>query len=228
MISHHDGVRSMSQDSTDGDIEIKLVEDEDKDDVIDLARRFFNRDEPLNEYIGLTGTDGKCPDLEAYILSTLEEGTSVKAVSNGKLVAFSMNGVVSRHEPNEKSCVDSEKFQLILDFLLYNTVQCDIFGKYPDIEKAMTVKIISVDPCMRGRGVATRLVDETRKIAIEKGCKLMYVECTSYFSAQIMKRLGFEKVYSLKYSDYKIDDKIVFDPKKPHEEYTVYVQKLEN
>ncbi|XP_044749262.1 arylalkylamine N-acetyltransferase 1-like isoform X2 [Coccinella septempunctata] len=216
----------MSEDSTDSDFEVRVIEEEDKSSVIDLARRFFNRDEPLNEYIGLTGPDGKCSDLEAYILSTLEEGTSVKAVADGKLVAFSMNGIVGKDDPNEKSYVDSPKFQMILDFLLYNTVQCDIFGKYPDIDKAMTVKILSVDPCMRGRGVATKLVDETRRIAIDKGCKLMYVECTSHFSAQIMKRLGFEKIYSLKYSDYKVDGKVIFNPKQPHEEYTVYVQKL--
>lgn len=152
----------MSQDSTDSDLEFKIIEEEDKNDVIDLARRFFNRDEPLNEYIGLTGPDGRCPDLESYILSNLEEGTSVKAVSDGKLVAFSMNGIISKDDPNEKSYVDSPKFQLILDFLLYNTVQCDIFGQFPEVDKAMTVKILSVDPCMRGRGVATKLVDETR------------------------------------------------------------------
>lgn len=56
----------------------------------------------------------------------------------------------------------------------------------------------------------------------------MYVECTSYFSAQIMKRLGFEKVYTLKYSDYKVDGKVIFNPNPPHQEYSVYVQKLDN
>ncbi|KAL3266823.1 hypothetical protein HHI36_010976, partial [Cryptolaemus montrouzieri] len=153
--------RSMSQDSTDSDFEIQIVEREDKNDVINLARRFFNRDEPVNECISLTGPDGRCADLEDYIISTLEEGTSLKAVAGSKLVAFSMNGIIHRDDPNEKVIVENPKFQLIMDFLHFNNTQCDIFKKYPNVEKAMSVKIISVDSCMRGKGVATKLVEKT-------------------------------------------------------------------
>nr|UGX61747.1 arylalkylamine N-acetyltransferase [Henosepilachna vigintioctopunctata] len=218
--------RSMSQESSNGDCEYSIAEAEDKNEILDLARKYFNLDEPLNEYIGLTGPDGRCPDLEAYMIASLDEGTSVKATCDGKLVAFSMNGIVYSQDESEKSYVDNPKFQKILDFLNYNSLACDIFKRYPNADKAMSVKIVSVDPCMRGKGVATKLVEKTREIAKDLGCKLMFVECTSHFTALIMQRLGFEKIYSLDYADYKVDEEVVFKPKKPHSTYTVYTQEL--
>lgn len=54
----------------------------------------------------------------------------------------------------------------------------------------------------------------------------MVIECTSHFSAMAAKRLGFEKIYSLDYADYKPQGEVVFAPEAPHKAATVYVQKI--
>lgn len=65
-----------------------------------------------------------------------------------------------------------------------------------------------------------------RHIGREQGYGLMRVDCTSYFSARAIARLGFECVYELKYADYKENGQTVFVPEHPHNALTIYVQRI--
>lgn len=65
-----------------------------------------------------------------------------------------------------------------------------------------------------------------REIARERGCGFMTVDCTSHFTAMALKRLGFEKIWGLNYSDYKPNGEVVFEPEEPHKAVTVYAQKI--
>lgn len=49
------------------------------------------------------------------------------------------------------------------------------------------------------------------------------VECTSYYTARAVQTLGFKQIYSLKYSDWKPDGELVFEPELPHSAVGVYV-----
>jgi hypothetical protein len=46
----------------------------DCESVLQLMRRSFFRDEPLNVAVGLLGEDATCPELENYCQETLAEG----------------------------------------------------------------------------------------------------------------------------------------------------------
>jgi len=64
-------------------------------------------------------------------------------------------------------------------------------------------------------------------MALEASCQLIYVECTSHFSAKAVERLGFQCIYSLAYADYVNEQgEMVFKTNSPHRLAKVYVLPL--
>ncbi|XP_017786621.1 PREDICTED: dopamine N-acetyltransferase-like isoform X2 [Nicrophorus vespilloides] len=209
--------------------DIQIITKPDVEKVIGFLRKFFFRDEPLNVNVKLLeGDDATCLELEEFSVKSIKDGLSLMAVSeSGKVVGVCLNGAMRRNdvEEDEEDC-PNEKFAKILNLLETVDKQADIFGKFPDVNSVMNVKILSVDTTWRGRGIAKQLMDRTRDMAREQGYGIMRVDCTSNFSARAIARLGFECVYTLKYADHKVDGQVVFEPEHPHTEVAVYIQRI--
>lgn len=141
-----------------------MIRAEDKDEVLRFLRTFFIRDEPLNHSIGLLDGKETCSELEEYSIKDLDSGVNLKAVSNEKLIGVCLNGILTRgyvDEIEEANCED-KKFEKILRLLDHVAVESKIFSHFPDVDKAMCVKILSVDSSQRGRGIAKDLMNRTR------------------------------------------------------------------
>ena len=65
-----------------------------------------------------------------------------------------------------------------------------------------------------------------RQIAPELGFTLIKTDCTSYFTALAMRKLGAQCVFSMKYVDYCApdSDQPVFKPEYPHTAVQTFVQ----
>lgn len=77
------------------DYSIQVIKQEDKPEVLKFLRRFFFRDEPLNDSIELIprGENSTCVPLEEYSMSSIDENLSLKAVSSaGNIVGVQLNG----------------------------------------------------------------------------------------------------------------------------------------
>lgn len=209
--------------------DIVLATLDDEQDVLNFLREFFFKDEPLNKYLGLiSDASPRCLDLEKFSTKELGNGLNLKAVHNGKIIGVCLNGLLERGYINEisDSSSSSGKFGKITRLLDKVAIESDVFARFPDCDKAMTVKIISVNGAYRGQGIAKELMNKTRDMAKELGAGFMTVDCTSHFTALALKKLGFELHYSLNYADHKEDGEVVFKPEPPHEAVTVYVQKI--
>lgn len=212
---------------------IKTITEEDSEALLGHLRKFFFKDEPLNVAVQLIEYENStCAELEKYSLKSIKEGTSLMAVTNSNhVIGVCLNGTIinstSDEEEGEEDCanVKFSRVRSFLDFCGKEGTKA-IIQKYPDVEKIMFVKIISTDTAWRGKGIAKELMDRTRKIGRERGYGLIRVDCSSYFSARAVARLGFECVYELKYKDYKENGKPVFQTEHPHTSFTVYVQKM--
>lgn len=71
----------------------------------------------------------------------------------------------SDNEQNNKSEQDEDdetKFKDITTFLQKVEQETDLFNKYPNIDRVMDIKIISVDKSFRGKGVCKALIDKTK------------------------------------------------------------------
>lgn len=78
------------------DYHIEIITRDDKHRVLKFLRRFFFRDEPLNQNIALIpeGEDSTCLELEDYCSkSSLENNLSLMAVSStGAIIGVLLNG----------------------------------------------------------------------------------------------------------------------------------------
>lgn len=212
------------------DMEIQVITENDRAEVLEFLQKFFIRDEPLNCYLKMTTKENpRCLQLEEYAMKDLTSGLNLKAVLNGRIVGVVLNTILHRGFIDEMGPVDCkhEKFAKILRMLTRVAKESNVFQYFPEADKALCINILSVNGEYRGKGIAKALMARSREIARENNCGFMTVDCSSHFTACAVKRLGFTLVHTLKYADYKEDGEVVFKPAPPHEACTVYVQKLE-
>ncbi|XP_025198944.1 dopamine N-acetyltransferase-like [Melanaphis sacchari] len=206
---------------------------EDKQVVIDFLRKFFFRDEPLILGINMREDYDSLAKLENYCFNFMDNGLAFKAVSpNGDLIGVVLNNVMHREDgeknnESEEDIKDNTKFSVITTFLDKVEREADVFKKYPSIDRVMDIKIISVDESFRGQGVCKALIDKTIELALENKCPMVYIECSSYFSAKAAERLGFECIYTSYFRDYLDENgKVIFKTLPPHDSSKVYVLHL--
>ncbi|XP_066145873.1 arylalkylamine N-acetyltransferase 1-like isoform X2 [Euwallacea fornicatus] len=210
--------------------EIQEATPKDKEDILNFLRTFFFKDEPLNKYLDLINEDNpRCVDLEKFALKELSNGINLKAVHNGNIIGICLNAVLKRdylQNSEDQQKITDEKFSKIVRMLDKVGLESNVFQRFPDCDKAVTVKILSVDGNYRGQGIAKELLNKTREIAKELGAGFVTVDCSSHFTALALKKLGFELHYTLKYADHRENGTPVFKPEYPHVACTVYVQKV--
>ncbi|XP_012274307.1 dopamine N-acetyltransferase isoform X2 [Orussus abietinus] len=214
------------------DYHIQVITPDDAPRVLKFLKRFFFRDEPLNYSIELIppGENSTCVELEEYSISSIEENLSLMAVStSGAVIGVCLNGRTSAPkdaEPDYIADCANPKFKKVLKLLYFLDKQVTATGRYTG-ENGVELRIISVDSNWRGRGVARALIEKTIETAKERGFSIIRCDCTSVFSAKLCARIGFEKIYELKYEDYVDEEgKPIFSPDSPHTSATSYTKKL--
>ncbi|KAG7199256.1 hypothetical protein KM043_018122 [Ampulex compressa] len=224
---------SVDERNTGMDYHIQIITKEDKLRVLKFLRRFFFRDEPLNQSIELIpeGEDSTCVELEEYCsMSSIENNLSLMAISNtGAIVGVILNGQMdppSDEEPDYIQVCENPKFKKILRLLHYIDRNVNVDGQFQGLD-VMEIRIISVDSNWRGKGVAKALIEKAIEIGRESGFHVVRADCTSFFSGKLCARLGFEHIYELSYSEYIDEDgNPVFSPALPHTAVTTYIKRL--
>lgn len=108
------------------------------------------------------------------------------------------------------------KFRKILGLMDLVDSKYDFFEKYPHVDRGMEIKILSVDPEYRGRGIAHGLTRISMDYLRENHIPVMFVLCTSHFSARVMMKLNFECEFVLPFTEYLKDGVQVLKPDPPH------------
>jgi GNAT superfamily N-acetyltransferase len=85
--------------------------------------------------------------------------------ADGRIVGVILNG---HHDPGHQEEIERNadtcthpRFRNILELLAAVDRASDVFGKFPDIDKLVEVRILSVDTTMRGRGIAKALLEKS-------------------------------------------------------------------
>jgi len=213
---------------------IAPITTKDEEKVVMFLRKFFFRDEPLNVAIGLLDDcpDATCQELEDYCNRSIPDGLSVMAISStGRVLGVCLNGAMNRadeevYDVNAIEC-SNKKFECILKLLTTVSKEAKVFERFPDIDKILDIKIISVDESCRGQGICKALVDRTKQLAIEHDFQMLKIDCSSHYSAKAAARLGFEVIYTLHYDEYLDENgRPIFIPPPPHTCAKTFVMKL--
>lgn len=171
---------------------------------------------------------GDCTELEVWATKYLAESCSFKAVNRaGRIIGIIINGLMRKHaaavaEP-EPECQHA-KFAIILRLMGYVETQFDLFERFPQFERALDAKIMSVNDAYRGCGIAKELTRHTIEYMLTQDMHLFHVLCTSQYSALVCERLGFEKQFEMLYRDYVEDGVTPVRPAEPHVAVRVYVR----
>uniref|UniRef100_A0A146KRC8 aralkylamine N-acetyltransferase n=2 Tax=Lygus hesperus TaxID=30085 RepID=A0A146KRC8_LYGHE len=196
----------------------------DTERVINFLRTYFFHDEPLNIAVGLLDEPGAvCDELEDYCRGSIPDGVSLMALSpSDELLGVSICGVMKREDGETKDealeeC-NNKKFERILRLLTQVGIESDVFSQFPDVDRILEIRVVSVSVKARGQGIAkTFFYDGAKAMAKEKGIPLIKVDCTSHFSGIIAKNLGYECIYQLDYADFKDPEgKPYLEPPSPH------------
>lgn len=144
------------------DFDVRIATESDRTRIVEFLRKFFFRDEPLNNYLGLV-TDEKpiCEDLEKFACKDIGD-PSIVAELDGKLIGVCLNGILYKDKKDDPFVCEDKEFAKICNLLEHVAVDSDPFQHFPDADKAMSVKIISVDGTYRGKGIAKQLMAKTR------------------------------------------------------------------
>ncbi|KAG7301990.1 hypothetical protein JYU34_013440 [Plutella xylostella] len=202
---------------------------QDKEQTLQFLRRFFFRDEPMNQAIQLLETpDSRCEELEEYAAATLDEEVSFAVVDEqGEFAGVIINGIVRREDALAAAAVDKSsdcpdpKFRRILSVLGHLERAARVWEQLAGAP-VLEVRIASTHSAWRGRGLMRVLCEETERLAKQLGCGALRMDATSAFSAAAAERLGYRCVYRVKYTD--LPEAPVPDP--PHTEARVYLKEI--
>lgn len=94
-----------------------------------------------------------------------------KAVSaNGDLMGVIVNEIMTRdcagHDDGQEDDgqEDSVNFKKFMDLFQKVERESDVFGKYPDVDRIMHIKMVAVAEAFKGRGVCTALFEKTKYV----------------------------------------------------------------
>jgi Predicted acetyltransferase len=210
------------------DYDIVRATEESQDNIVEFLRRVFYKHEPTNVSLGAPPDR---PTNSILALQYLSENKSLLAVSrNGRrILGFCGNAEVT---PNTNENVINQTifteptYNIIAEFCHRIEVSADIW-KQTGADRAVCIRQLGVDPEAQGRGIGRRLIESSCQQARSEGYPLLYIMCTSYYSAKIARAIGMQCVYSLPFAEYKDrDGNPVFTPPQPHTEVALFVQKL--
>ncbi|KAE8751536.1 hypothetical protein FOCC_FOCC001783 [Frankliniella occidentalis] len=155
-------------------------------------------------------------------------------MSQREVVGILLSGTKRRKEgpaePEElppPEGIPNTKFRHIVRLLDEADAQADVFGRFPNVDAYVDIKILSVHPDYRGRGIAKQLIDQSREVTRSQGVPMVRCVCTSYYTHKAVARLGFEHVHTMPYKSF-VDEAgtPVFQTEPPHDNVETYVARV--
>lgn len=99
-------------------------------------------------------------------------GLTFKAVSsNGDLMGVIVNDIMIRDNYNELQADDdsedddpTNRFNKFMNIFKKVEKESNVFGKYPEINRIISIKIVAVNDVFKGQGVCKVLFDKTKYV----------------------------------------------------------------
>ncbi|XP_063908597.1 uncharacterized protein LOC135126508 isoform X2 [Zophobas morio] len=119
--------------------------------------------------------------------------------------------------------VQDVKSRQLLHFYAHMSREADLWRKYC-VHKIFEITYLFVRKDARGKGLAARLVKESRINAADCGFHLTKVDATSHYTALIAEKQKLKLVADIPYCSYVgADQEPIFKPSDPHKSAKIYV-----
>ncbi|XP_013114049.1 arylalkylamine N-acetyltransferase-like 2 [Stomoxys calcitrans] len=218
-----------STNMTDNDYRICLIQPDDRQRVLDFCRIHYYTEEPLT--VGTTPKQQDKAD-EDFNMSNIQHGTCLMAVHAqseeivGAVLAGPKGPDEAEHIFEEAAQEGGSKWGVILKFLGYVERDASVCKRY-GVERVLHAHVLGVDGKMRGHNIGGRLMSELQKLGKNLNYALLTADCTSYYSAKLCERLGWDCVNVAYYRDYVDENqRPIITPPPPHECCKTYAVRL--
>ncbi|XP_013114048.2 arylalkylamine N-acetyltransferase-like 2 [Stomoxys calcitrans] len=211
-------------------IELKVVTKQDRPQVAKLLRKYFYPDEPLTGNLEPIGTAS--PADEEFILDNIQHGTCVMAIDRttnkavGVCIAGPQRANEADHLAHEAKKEGNTKWGKILSLLARIEYEAKVAERY-SVQRILYIVGTCVDSSMRGRDLGGRLYNAVRDIGKAKGYQLLRSDCSSFYSAKIKEKLGWDCINTVHYKEFVDEHNVpVFSPPAPHVSCKSYALRL--
>ncbi|KAH8317527.1 hypothetical protein KR074_011620, partial [Drosophila pseudoananassae] len=212
-------------------IQVRQVKEEEAEQLMAFLLRHYYAEEPLT-----AGTSPPEPDAadKEFLLSNIPHGTCFLAILPeaqgqrivGAVVAGPKDATAPQEVAEEAAKHAGTKWGRILTALSAVETATNVCRRY-EVPSSLHVHALGVDPAVRGRALGARLMTAAIQQARELGHRLVSVDCTSVYSARLVRGLGFELVHTLRYEDLKdAAGEQLIRPPAPHESVQTFVLRL--
>lgn len=137
----------------------RVVNESDHKHINEFLSKFFLKDEPLIKSLETSNQ----PIVRKFTPND-EMGISectVVAEHHGKLVGVCLNAVKEREKKEKDFEPHNEEIDRIGRLLDYVIKEAKAFEYFPKCNRAMNIKIVSVDTNYRGKGIAKKMIAKT-------------------------------------------------------------------
>ena len=147
---------------------------------------------------------------------------------NGEVIGVRVIRVTRKSDQFEKDKFTDEQVVKLLDFFDHTTENFDIFNKF-SVSEIFEFFGLGVVAKYRRRGYGTLLMQAGVKFLNNLEIKPCFIRgsASSNFAKKIFEKCEFETMVDFKYSDYKVNDHVVFDNTGEHKSMTVFCKCLE-
>jgi len=208
-----------------------IVGPERSDVVNRLLYATYHPDEPLTNHLGLYKGPSSIPDADRLVQQILPRHLSLFAYdSNGNVLGVCVNNAYYRAEFEQDledglDQVIDPNFKPIL--AIYHELRMKNKHIYDELktEKFFSIRMVGVDPKVRGRGVATDLIRRSHLLAGCLGFTGIKTETTGSISQKAFSRVGMLKTNSINYGDFEFEGRKVFESMNPPDTELAFMKK---
>ncbi|CAF3386800.1 unnamed protein product [Rotaria socialis] len=181
---------------------IRLLHEDDYDQVASLLKTSFFPDEPISRCIQITETSEFSNIL---INSCVSDKCSFVAydTETNQIVAVCLNEITSKDHHVENNMVSDEKIRFIFQILNDVDRKVKVFERL-NANTLLHIYIIAVDKIARGHDLASRLISKSIECVAQEEFNIhgAYAEATNVYSLNCFKKQKFNIFDELIYTDY--------------------------
>lgn len=182
-------------------------------------------------------TDNECLEKSNIIIKYIDENLSFKAVdlSTNQIIGIVINRLEKRKDITINNNVShlfahnasSNKVNAIHDFGKYINSKFQLFNHYPNIDIAIDLRILSVNPNYQHIGIGGNLMLHTiNYVQMEKISSVIYALCSNQYTCKLCEKFNFEKLFEINFNEYVVNGNCPLMPDEPNTVGRIYAKIL--
>ncbi|XP_065340678.1 uncharacterized protein LOC135939981 isoform X1 [Cloeon dipterum] len=195
--------------TTDKGLKIVNLTEADLKEALVLMRNSYYPDESVAKAVRLHDCPEAVDELEKLTIETFEDGSSLIAILDGKIVGAAFNKVQFKPKPGDQSYFEdfrdfkckTDTAKEYMDLMIRVDARNDAF-EYYGVQKSLELMFLGVSRDHRGLRIGKSLAEATCKLAKSRDIPLVNVIFSSNFSQAIGRALQWDELCTIQMNEF--------------------------